>query len=416
MKSFMFSNVLRTFIKDEKEIPTGVKLIVFVIFLRTLGWGFVDPFIPMYFREFNNNYALIGLFISLMPVGALLAIIPLMRLADKIKDTVLIRDGEVVYFFTILLFVLAGLSKNVILVIAAQLLCGVGHSLMIVGTESYIRKHNLLGQSKPFGLYMALDYGGWVLGMVIGAFTIQYYGFSWMFLAILPSILAGLLILPIIHEEGIGSLFFGIKKYFHKRQDFIDIFEDIRELSPKMFFFLFLAFFDGVILMFFVAFIPLLGLSINLSLKHIALLMAVTYLPFVFSFFFSEITDRFCRMNVITAGLFVGAMSYFLLYFIVDQMWVVALIAMTSFSMAIIRPVYNGTITRLSPRRMLGEVTGFNNFFNRLGRIFGPILTGVIASIYGIQTCFLVVAISAFVFGIVSVTLHGYNHLAVQAD
>lgn len=186
---------------------------------------------------------------------------------------------------------------------------------------------------------------------------------------------------------------------------------DARGMSPKVFFFLLLAFFDGVIRMFSFVFVPLFGLSMNFSLTSISLLMAVMYLPFIFSFFFSEIEDRMQRMNVIAMGLFIGALSYALLFLIVKETWMILLVVMTSFSLAIIRPAYNGAITRLTPRQMLGEVTGFNNLIERLGRILGPILTGFIADVYGLKITFLVIAILAFSLGVISLLLRGYNAL-----
>ena len=84
------------------HIPIGIKLIVLVIFLRNLGWGFVDPFFSIYLKHFHENYVMIGLFSALLSLSALLSVIPLMRLGDKVKEATIIEDGEVLYFFAIL--------------------------------------------------------------------------------------------------------------------------------------------------------------------------------------------------------------------------------------------------------------------------------------------------------------------------
>lgn len=405
----MFTKAFHYIKKDLHSIPHGVKLIVLVIFLRTFGWGFIDPFYSIYLKQFSENYTVIGLFTALMSFSALLAIIPLMRIADKVKEAIIIRDGEVLYFFVILALILAGLLKSIPMLVFALFLMGIAQTFVIVGTESYIRKHDGKGKSGPFGYYIALDYLGWILGMLIAAFTVQYYSLNLMFLFVMPSIFASFLILPRIHERGIRSLFSGFKRYFHNGKDFVSIFEDCKLLDPKVIFFLVIAFFDGIVRMFSFIFIPLFAFSIGLSLKSVAFLMMVMYLPFIFSFFFSELSDRLKKMNVIATGLFIGAFSFVSLYFIVDQMWVVILAAVTSLSMAIVRPAYNGAITRLTPRRMLGEVTGYNNFVERIGRIVGPIGAGLVADLYGLPVTFLIIATISLVLGLLSLTLRGYD-------
>ncbi len=61
---------------------------------------------------------------------------------------------------------------------------------------------------------------------------------------------------------------------------------------------------------------------------------------------------------------------------------------------------------------MLGEVTSLNNFADRMGRIVGPILTGLIADAYGLPLTFLLTAVVAFVLGLMSLVLRSYDLLA----
>ena len=409
------TNPLKSIIKDTKRIPTGVKLIVLVIFLRTFGWGFVDPYFSIFIDSFSNNYTIVGVFMSLMSVISLLVTIPLMRLADKVKNARIMEDGEIFYLFTIICYMAAGFLTSVPLLIIAFILNGIAHPLVSVGAESYIRKHGSKSDdSKSFGYYTALNYFGWILGMFIASFLIPYYSLNVMFLFVLPSIVASLFILPRIRERGMRSFFIGLKRYFHKTQDFRDIVDDMKNINKKMYFYLFLAFFDGVITMFKFVFLPLFALTIDLNLSQVALFMVVMYIPFIFSYFFSEVAGRTRKKNVIATGLFIGAASYVLLSFVVDQSWVVVLATMTSLSLAIIRPAYNGVITHLAPRRMLGEITGLNNLLVRLGYIVGPIFSGLIADAYGIQVAFFAIAIFAFGLGIITILMKGYDMVSEE--
>ncbi|QQR84100.1 MFS transporter [Candidatus Peregrinibacteria bacterium] len=404
----MFRRLFQRFSADHRAIPIGIKLIVLVMFLRSVGWGFIDPFYPFYLEQFHANYTLIGLLSSIIWIASLLTIIPLMRLTDRVRETTLIHDGEVIYMLTILFYMLAGYFLSLPLLVVALLLNGVGHTLMVVGSEAYIRKHNPKGESKPFAYYTTSDYLGWVLGMIGAAFLIPYYHFNNMFWFVVPSILVGLFILPHIRERGLRSVVHGFKKYFHTSGDFLAIFSDLKTLNLRTFFFLLISFFDGGIRMFVYIFIPLFGLSIDMPLSTIALLMAVMYLPYAFSFFMSEITSRFHQLTTIATGLFVGAGSFILLFFIVHQTWILLLVSLTSLSMALIRPAYNGAISRLTPRRLLGEITSLNHFVERIGRILGPIITGLVADRFGIPSTFLFVAVVAFLLGGLSLILKLY--------
>ena len=399
-------------ISDVKKIPLGVKLIVLVIFLRMLGWGFVDPFFSIFVQQFNSSYTVIGSLEALLSVVSLLAIIPIIRLADKVKDSRIIENGEILYFFTIVCYMLAGFFKSLPLLVFGLVLNGIAQPFIVVGAEAYIRKHNgSSGSSKSFGYYTALNYFGWILGMIMAVFLVKYYNFNNMFLFILPSIILSFFILPKIKERGIESLIIGIRKYFHHVQDLKIIFSDIKTLDRKMIFILILALFDGIIVMFSYIFLPLFALSINLSLQKVALLMAVMYFPFIFSFFFSELTDKLRKMKVIATGLFISAFSFVMLSFIVHQVWIVVLAASISLSLAIIRPAYNGIITHMTPRSMWGEITGINNFVMKIGQIIGPVFSGLIADFFGIKIAFLMIAVLSLILGVVTLFMRGYDYL-----
>jgi len=383
-----------------------------VIFLRMFGWGFVDPFFSIFVQEFNSSYTVVGLLEAILGAVALFAIIPIMRIADRVKDTRIIEDGQILYFFAIVCYLLAGFFRSIPLLVFGLVLNGIAQPLVVIGSESYIRKHDgVSGSSKAFGYYTALSYFGWILGMIMAAFLVKYYNFTNMFLFVLPSIIFSFFILPKIRENGIASIIMGVRKYFHRVRDLKDIFSDIKSLDHKMIFIMILALFDGIIVMFSYVFIPLFAFSINLPLNKVALLMAVMYMPFIFSFFFSEFTYKMKKTHVIAAGLFISTISFVLLSFLVHHYWIVVLAAMISLSIAIIRPAYNGMITSMTPRSMMGEVTGLNNFVIRIGYIIGPIFTGLVADHFGIKTAFLAIAALSFILGMVTLFVRGYDYL-----
>ena len=400
---------------DTRAFPTGVKLIVFALFLRSLGWGFVDPFFSIFVNGFSENYAGVGGLVSVMNLTSLLAMVPLMRLADKMKDTVVMRDSEVLYIISVLFYLLAAYTGALSFLVIAFIMNGIALPFMVVAAETYIRKHTNANQdTQSFAFYTAINYLGWILGMLIGAFTVQYYGLKLMFIFALPGAISGLIILRHIREQGLRSMVRGMFRYFHSGHDFQVLLDDVRGLNPRTFFFLLLSFFDGVIVMFSYVFIPLFALSIHLNLNEIALLMTVMYSPFILSFVISEVTDRLKRMDVIATGLFIGGLSFILLSFLMGELWVALLATMTTVSLAIMRPAYNGMITRLTPRRMMGEVTGLNNIALRFGYVVGPVVSGLVADRYSIQVAFFGIAIFAFSLAALALLFKGFEALTTE--
>lgn len=405
-------NFLRKISGDARKFPLGVKLIVFVLFLRSFGWGFSDPFFSMFVETFSKNYTEVGTLISIMNFASLLAIIPLARLTDKVQDTVIMRDGEVLYFFTILFYTLAAFTGGLSFLIVAFILNGFALPFVVVAAETYIRKHDTkASETKSFALHTTLNYLGWILGMFIAGFTFQYYGFKYMFLFVLPGIISGFLVLKKIKEHGLTSIMLGFKKYFHNKDDFKELYQNVSSLNKRTLFILVLSFFDGVVVMFSFIFIPLFARSINLNFQQIAFLMAVMYMPFIFSFVISELTEGMRRMNVIAAGLLIGGLALISMSLIVNQLWIAVLVTIKSVSLAILRPAYNGMLTHMTPRRMMGGVTSLNNIALRLGYIVGPIFSGFIADRYSIQVAFFAIAIFAFILAIISLIFRRNNPL-----
>ena len=398
--------------QDTRLIPTGVKLVVLVLFLRSLGWGFIDPFFSTFVQGFAPNYSGVGGLISIMNFMSLLALIPLVRLADKVKDTTIMRDGELLYFGAILFYVLAGFTHQIVFLIFAFLLNGLAYPFVVVGAETYIRKETKgRRESVSFSFYTAMHYLGWITGMLIAAYTVQFYGLNWMFLFVLPSVLMGLIILKRIKENGLRTIFLGFKRYLHRRQDFLDVWHDLKSMQKRTYFLLFLAFFDGILVMFAFIFVPLLAFSLGFSFKEVALLMAVGYIPFVFSFFISEASERFSRMSLIAFGLFLGALSFVFLALLNGHVWILILVMTNSLSLAIMRPSYNGILTHITPRRLLGEMTSLSNLAMRLGYVVGPIFIGYFADRFGLEYAFYVLAIFALILAASTLLFRSYEVL-----
>jgi MFS family permease len=394
----------------------GIKLVIIMIFLRSLGFGFIDPYYSIYLSQFTANYTIVGILSGMLGLASLIALVPLTRLMDRVQDNQIMEDGEIFQTLSMVIYILAGVFKNIPILILALILHGVAQQFIIVGAESFIRRHSPASSERNFAYYNALNYGGWILGMFISAFIINYLNLNILFLFLIPSSVAGIILLRRTRDRGLSSLISGILKYFHNTRDVQAMVSDIKTLNPRTPYFLLLAFSDGMIRMYIMIFVPLFGISIGLSLPKIAIMMAAIHIPFVFSHIINRFAGRFRQMNLISIGLLIGGISLVLLALIVHEVWIAVLLALNSLTLATIYPAYNGLLTRLTPIRQLGEVTGVVNFVFRLGQIAGPVIMGLIADLYGIKFSFYTLALFFFGLSILSWFLRGYDDLILEDD
>jgi len=407
-------------LSSRHPLPVGIKLICLVLFARFVGWGFIDPYLSLFVMDFGVGYTGVGVFFSLMYLVAIITVVPLLRLADRVKDARLMEDGEIIYLVVVLLFVLAGLFKSIPLLLGAFLLAGPGNSLIIVGGESYIRRHDSHSKkSTLFSFYTAIGYAGWILGILLGAFTFPYYGMNGMFLALLPGVLLGIWILPHIRERGVSGLVGGLLRYFHRGSDLKDLVASLKDLNPRSAFFLLITFFDGLITVFGFVFIPLFAVSVDLSLKQVALLMGLMHVPLIFSVVFTRLSAIFHRMTVMSLGLSLAGLSFAILFFVQTPGWIIFLMMLKSIAVGFMRPAYNSLLSGITPHRMLGQISGLSYLALTLGFAVGPFFSGLVSDAYGIRFCFLILAVLAGVLSLLCLILgslwNGTNTLALPA-
>jgi len=158
-------------------------------------------------------------------------------------------------------------------------------------------------------------------------------------------------------------------------------------------------------------FIPLLGSELDLSLNQISLLIGFMYLPYVFSFVFAEIADRYERILIASVGLTLSAFMLFFLYFTTESSLVAILSSLVALSLALINPAAEGMLTALTPVEKRGEITGVQFLFQRTGQLFGPLIFGFIANAKGLNFVFLIIAILAVLLTMFSIYLKFKLHL-----
>ncbi len=104
-------------------------------------------------------------------------------------------------------------------------------------------------------------------------------------------------------------------------------------------------------------FIPLFAVNLNLSLSQIFFIMGVMYLPYMLSFLFAEIADRFERITIAGIGLLFSAIPMFIMYYTTQDYLIAILSMFISLSLALINPAVEGIATAIVPHDKRGEIT-----------------------------------------------------------
>lgn len=400
--------IIQTIKNDFKNIPPDVMWVTYMSALWLFGWGFVDPMWSLYLKSMVNNYLLIGVLSSFLSLIAMIIVIPLGELEDDIDASIFLKIAFWIYIIVGIIYTIAGIYKIFPLLILGIVMNGIASPIVIVSSRTYLKKQSPVKMaSRYIGLFNMLNFGLYSLAMFLGYFLIQFYNLNTMFLiASICSLVGFIGMLKIKPEQKKQQdLWKVIKKFFKENKIFRKVIQDVPKYGITLHYTLILIFFLGIVESLILVFIPLYALELNLSLGQIMLLMGTLYLPYIASFLFAEIADRYDRIAITSFGLLLSAVPMFFLYFATENSLIAILTILVAISLALINPAAEGMVTAIIPVEKRGEMTGVQALFQRWGKFLWPLVFGFIANAKGLNFVFLIVAILSTSLAILSVWL-----------
>ena len=376
--------------------------------LWLFGWGFADPMWSLYLKSMVNNYLLIGVLSSFLSLIAMIIVIPLGELEDDIDASIFLKIAFWIYIIVGIIYTIAGIYKIFPLLILGIVMNGIASPIVVVSSRTYLKKQSPVKMaSRYIGLFNMLNFGLYSLAMFLGYFLIQFYNLNTMFLiASICSLVGFIGMLKIKPEQKKQQdLWKVIKKFFKENKIFRKVIQDVPKYGIILHYTLILIFFFFFLESLIFVFIPLYALELNLSLRQIMLLMGTLYLPYVASFLFAEIADRYDRITITSFGLLLSAVPMFFLYFATENSLIAILTMLVAISLALINPAAEGMVTAIIPVEKRGEMTGVQALFQRWGKFLWPLVFGFIANAKGLNVVFLIVAILSTGLAVFSVWL-----------
>ncbi len=394
--SFLYTRVHR----DLKKIPKDVKILIFGMFIYVLAWGIIDPFFSIFVHSIVQNYFITSLFYGIFFIVGAFFDLPAGALAGKINKIKFTVSSMFLYpVLGLLYFSIPFLSSaaGLIVLFFARVFHGIVGIFWVV-EESFIREKSPKGEtSATFGLYITVYKSCFVIAPLIVIPIVLFFGLNlgniqWLLLALIPFPILGGLIISRIKCKG-GPFVKAIKEVVVQDKVIKKEFKDLKELGFVGYFTLLIGFFMMSIQVIVAFLIPLHAVSLNLGLVEISLLFALINLPFLFSFFFSELADSLDKTNVIAVGFVIASIA--LAAIALDNSLSVVFFAaafVLGIIVALIQPAVNGLITDITPRVNDGEMTGLFKATLKISGFVSVLLLGFLSESFGLHLPFLIFA------------------------
>ena len=400
---------------DFKALPQGIKTLVFGFFVYMLAWGIIEPFFSIYLHSVVGNYALAGLFYSILFFTGFAISIPAGGLAGKINKMRYIKFSMLLYPAVGIFYFLVPMLPRIfsLLVLFLALVAhGIAASFWIM-VEGFIREKSPKKEtSAAFGLFITFQRLAYVIGPGFIFFFVVLLPFSfekinWLFLSLLFFPVVSAFMVGRISDKG-KPIAAGIREVVVKDGVVKKELKDLNELGFMGGFALLTGFFMRSIEIVVTFLLPLYALSLNMGLVEIALLFGLVSLPYLSSFFLAELADSFGKAKAISLGFALAAVALFFLSFSTEPSatFFITCLAL-GFILALLQPAVNGLITDITPRVQDGEMTGLFSAVLKISGFLTAILLGFLADFFGLAFPFAVFAIILLVMSLLTYLIRG---------
>jgi len=311
------------------SLSKPVKLISALFFVYVLGWGMVNPFLPIYFNNILGNFAAVGLVLGLLPLFSIVWALLLGGVLDKLPKKKLMVT-MLIFYLPISYFLLS------LQTLAHFVYFRIYHAFNATGfwvsSEAYVRQHSQKGkEAQAIALWDVGAGAAVIVGAVIGGLLLTRLGFS--FLWVVSIFVSITLIISLFLPDNEKKKNITIKWDF-LRKEWRDFFQQKSLVMLSVFDF-FLIFAASSIMMV----LPLFLLEIGASFVEIGLINALFFLPVLAEPYFS----LFRRKDlVVLLSTLAAATLFLILFYLQNVLAVFAVSAVLGIFLAAIAPIIGG--------------------------------------------------------------------------
>ena len=360
-------------------IKKTIPFLLLSIFSTMLGLGIIAPILPLYADEMGATGLWIGLVFGGFSISRALLIPIIGRLSDQRGRKIFLCTGLFLYTIVSLGYILI---KTIPELITIRVIHGAVSGMIIPIVRAWIGDAAPEGtEGKWMGYFNATFFIGIGAGPLFGGVIVDHFNMTAAFTAMASlNFLSFLLVLFLVHETSPTIKTTLLPKLSYRMM-----------MSSKMFIALF---FNRTMLELsltaFFAFLPLYAaVNLGLSPTEIGFLMAANLLLLSFLQLYSgKIADRYNRSHVVIIGSLISYLPLALIP-LANNFWQLFwLIIIRSFGSAISLPASSALSIQEGKKFGMGSTIGALSVASSIGMGAGPVMSGLIADYFNIQSVF----------------------------
>lgn len=349
------------------------------VFTAMLGMGIVAPLLPFYAESLGANGIWLGVIFSAFSISRLIFMPVIGRISDEIGRKIFIVSGLFIYSLISVAYVYAG---DVISLTAVRLFHGFASAMVVPVAMAYIGEISPAGrEGEHMGSFTVSLFLGMGFGPLIGGIIKDTAGMDFVFYA---------MALLTAFSFAVCLLFLPEKVSRKKRKSEIKLYLILKNrLIGGIFLFRFLyAFGRGGIF----SFLPILASGIRLNATQIGIIITLNIvLTALLQKPFGKLADIYSRIFLVVSGLFVSSIILIILPFADDFLSITILSCIMGAGGAISIPAAMAIVAVEGRTYGQGSLMGLFNSAMSLGMIAGPLISGWILDIAGIEWVFFIV-------------------------
>lgn len=372
--------------REMLSLPKQVKTISILVFVYSLGWAMVEPFLYIYLKEIFGSYTSVGIIVSLLFLFSIIFSLLIGPIVNRVSQKIMIIFTLALYLpLSYFLLNLKTFFEFALLRVYNSFTASSLWSSM----EGYLRENaDRKKIFEAFGLFDTMISLAYVAGPILGALLLVKYGFSMFYVISICSFLSIFVALTLKERKKEGFIQ-GMEDVVRKDRivwkEIRDFLRDKKLVRIEILEFVYVFATAGIGMV-----LPLFLKEQNASYLEIGIIASLYYLPWISESYFSILKNRYVIMR---NALLVGT-ALLIFIFLTNSMYSLFLLVFLLFTaLTAVGTFLRGMITKCMPRKEIGELSGVDLSIKNLAAGTGLIVAGIISDGLGLKYVFLMTAI-----------------------